>query len=210
MSEFFKFQNFLSLKKKKRVILIDNFDSFTFNIVDFLKISGAEVDIFRNDIFLEDIFPQKYDLLLISPGPGVPKTAGNLMKIIDFCVKKIPIFGICLGHEAIAEFFGGNLKFLKPVHGKSCEIFCDQKTIFQNLPKKFLAGRYHSLAINKIPPDFEISAKTADNEIMAIRHKKLPIESVQFHPESILTMHENCGEKILKNILQVLIPNFSK
>jgi len=188
----------------KNILLIDNFDSFTFNLVDFFETAGGKLTIFRNDIPTQQIIPEEYGLLLISPGPSVPKNAGNLMEIIAKCVGKVPIFGVCLGHEALAEAFGGSLKFVHPVHGKSSKILHDGKTIFSGLPDGFPGGRYHSLAVDTMPPDFEISARTEDGVIMAMRHKSLPIESVQFHPESVLTMKDNNGMKIVENVMRVL------
>jgi para-aminobenzoate synthetase component 2 len=150
----------------KHILLIDNFDSFTYNLVDFFETAGAEVSVLRNDVSVSEVDPKQYDLLLISPGPSVPKNAGNLMEIIEKCVGKIPIFGVCLGHEALAEFFGGSLQFVPPVHGKSSAIHHDGKTIFSGLPQDFPGGRYHSLAVDRMPEDFEISAKTEDGVIM--------------------------------------------
>lgn len=189
---------------KKRILLIDNFDSFTFNLVDFFETAGGELTIYRNDVSVDDIHPKDFDLLLISPGPSIPKNAGNLMEIIDKCIGEIPIFGVCLGHEALAEAFGGTLKFVHPVHGKNSPIQHDGKSIFENLPNPFPGGRYHSLAVDKMPEDFEISAESEDGVIMAMRHKTLPIESVQFHPESVLTMKDGVGMKLVENVMKIL------
>ncbi len=186
--------------KFKKILLIDNFDSFTFNLVDFFEILGAEVKVYRNNVSLELIDKQSFDLLVFSPGPSVPKNAGNLMEIIDKYKEKSPMFGVCLGHEAITEAFGGSLKFVEPVHGRRSDIHHDEKTIFKDLPTPYKAGRYHSLVSDFIPDCFEISAET-DNLVMAMRHKTLPIESVQFHPESVLTMENENGLKMIKNIL---------
>ena len=186
--------------KLKNVILIDNFDSFTFNLVDFFRAKKCAVEIFRNDISPEEIAIEKYDLLVISPGPGVPKTSGNLMKIIDKFHEQIPMFGVCLGLEAIVEFFGGSLKFVTPRHGKNSPISHDGKTIFKNLPPDFPAGRYHSLAADSVPPNLEISAEF-EKIPMAVRHRELPIEAVQFHPESVLSMKNNCGARIIQNVV---------
>lgn len=188
----------------KNILLIDNFDSFTFNLVDFFETAGGNITIFRNDVAVENIRPEKYDLLIISPGPSVPKNAGNLMKIIEKSLEKVPIFGVCLGHEALAEVFGGSLKFVPPVHGRSTAIHHDEKTIFENIPQDFSGGRYHSLAVDAMPKDFEISATTKDGIIMAMRHKTLPIESVQFHPESVLTMKKDSGMNIVRNVMRIL------
>jgi len=189
---------------KKNILLIDNFDSFTFNLVDFFETAGGNLTILRNDVSLDQIEPEKFDLLVISPGPSVPKNAGNLMEIIEKCVGKIPIFGVCLGHEALAEHFGGSLKFIPPVHGKSSSILHDGKTIFEGLPDGFPGGRYHSLAVDVMPEDFEVSAKTEDGVIMAMRHRNLPIESVQFHPESVLTMKGESGMELVRGVMKQL------
>jgi len=185
----------------KNILLIDNFDSFTFNLVDFFRLQNCKIEIFRNDIALEKINSKKFDLIVFSPGPSIPKMAGNMMKIIKKFHQKIPMFGVCLGHEALIEFFGGSLRFTLPVHGKSSPINHDGKTIFSGIAQDFPAGRYHSLSGDEIPDCFEISAEFKDI-VMAIRHKNLPIEAVQFHPESVLTMQNNNGLKIIKNIVE--------
>ena len=185
----------------KKILIIDNFDSFTFNLAEYFKKLGCEVKVYRNTIdpaLVEEIKP---DALVFSPGPSVPKNAGNMMKIIERYHTKHPMLGICLGHEAFIEYFGGTLKFVEPVHGESSPIAHDNKTIFQNIPQNFSAGRYHSLAAGKVPACFEVSALHKDL-VMAIRHKTLPIEGVQFHPESVLTMKGENGLKILKNFLE--------
>jgi len=186
--------------KYKNILVIDNFDSFTFNLVDYFKQLGANVSVYRNDIdpkFIDVINP---DLIVISPGPSVPKNAGNLMKIIDKYYDKYPIFGVCLGHEGLIEYFGGSLKFLTPVHGKSSKIHHDGKGIFKDLDQDFNGGRYHSLVADSVPNCFEISA-TNNDLVMAIRHKTLPINGVQFHPESVLTMKGQNGFKLIKNLI---------
>lgn len=188
----------------KNILLIDNFDSFTFNLVDFFETAGAKLTIFRNDVNPKNLDLEKYDLLVISPGPSIPKNAGNLMQIIEKAVEKIPIFGVCLGHEALAEYFGGSLKFVEPVHGKSSPIHHDKKGVFTDLPQDFPGGRYHSLAIDKFPKGFVKTAKTADGVNMGMRHKTLPIESVQFHPESVLTMKNKNGQKMVENVVELL------
>jgi anthranilate synthase component II len=187
-------------KRSKKVLIIDNFDSFTFNLVDFFRVANANVEIFRNNVKLTEITKFKPELLVFSPGPGIPKNAGNLLQIIENFHQTVPIFGVCLGFEALIEFFGGTLKFVTPVHGKNSEIKHDGKTIFSDLPKKFKAGRYHSLAADFVPKCFEISAR-GENLIMGIRHKSLPIEAVQFHPESVLTMRDNCGLRMIENLI---------
>lgn len=186
--------------KYKNILIIDNFDSFTFNLADYFKQLGCVVNVYRNNIdpdLIERIVP---DLIVISPGPSIPKNAGNLMKIIDRYHDKYPFFGVCLGHEALIEYFGGTLKFVEPVHGKSSKIHHDSKGIFQDVSQDFDAGRYHSLVADKVPDCFEQSA-TSCGLVMAIRHKKLPIDGVQFHPESVLTMKGGNGFKIIKNVI---------
>jgi len=184
----------------RNILMIDNFDSFTFNLVDYVEQQGCNVKVYRNNVAPEIIDEVKPDLIILSPGPSVPKNAGNLMKMIDLAHEKYPIFGVCLGLEALIEFFGGSLKFTKPVHGKSSPIHHDGKTIFKNIDQDFLAGRYHSLVAGKVPKCFEVSAKY-DGLVMAIRHKTLPIEAVQFHPESVLSMKGKNGFKLMENVV---------
>ncbi len=186
--------------KYKNILIIDNFDSFTFNLADYFKQLGCKVKVYRNNINPSLIGKINPDLIVISPGPSIPKNAGNLMKIIAQYYYKYPIFGVCLGHEALIEYFRGTLKFIEPVHGKSSKIHHDSKGIFRNITQDFDAGRYHSLVADKIPDCFERSA-TSTNLVMAIRHKKLPIDGVQFHPESVLTMKGGNGFKIIKNLI---------
>lgn len=187
----------------KKILVIDNFDSFTFNLVDYFKQLDCDVKVYRNDVDPDLIDLIKPDLIVISPGPSVPKKSGNLMKILDKFYKKYPIFGVCLGHEAIIEFFGGSLKFVKPVHGKASKIHHVKSGIFTGIEQNFLAGRYHSLAANKIPSCLKVIANS-EKLIMAVKHKKLPIYGVQFHPESVLTMKFGNGLKLIKNLLTVL------
>lgn len=182
------------------ILIIDNFDSFTFNLADIFRRLGCRVSVYRNDVdpaVIADLFP---DLIVLSPGPSVPRRAGNLMAIIDRCHRSFPLFGVCLGHEALIEYFGGSLKLTEPVHGKSSPISHDGRTIFKGLPADFMAGRYHSLIADRVPNCLEISAFCGDL-IMAVRHKTLPIEGVQFHPESVLTMKGECGFKMIENII---------
>lgn len=188
------------MKKFKNIIVIDNFDSFTFNLVDYFEQLGCDVKTFRNTIEPSEIEKMNPDLIVLSPGPSVPKNAGNLMDIIGMYYEKYPMFGVCLGHEALIEYFGGSLKFVTPVHGMASPINHDGRTIFKGLEQNFMAGRYHSLIADKIPDSFEISAWNGDL-IMAIRHKSLPLEGVQFHPESVLTLKNENGFKIIKNLV---------
>jgi len=196
---------------KKKILLIDNFDSFTFNLVDYFLQQDCDVEVFRNNIEISIVDQKKPDLIVFSPGPSVPKNAGNMMAIIEKYHKNYPMFGVCLGMEAFTEAFGGSLKFVEPVHGRATEMKHDGKTIFDGIEQNFLAGRYHSLVTDDLPDCFEVSARTSaltdgtgEELIMAIRHKTLPIESVQFHPESVLTMKNGNGMKIIKNTVKYL------
>lgn len=186
------------------LLMIDNYDSFTYNLVQYLGELGEEVVVFRNDeITVKEIEKLKPEKIVISPGPCSPKEAGVSVDVIKYFAGKIPILGVCLGHQSIGYAFGGEIIKAKCLmHGKTSLIFHNGKGIFKNVENPFEATRYHSLAIKKesLINDFEISAWTVDGEIMGIRHKKLPIEGVQFHPESILTKE---GKKILKNFLDI-------
>ena len=186
-----------------KILMIDNFDSFTYNLVQGFRTHGAEVIVFRNNaITIEEAQALRPTHLVISPGPGRPKDAGVSMPLIQEFASKIPILGVCLGHQCIVEAFGGKIVYAQQLmHGKTSIIQHDQITIFTNLDSPMVAGRYHSLAadITRLPKNLDISASTEDNEIMAVRHKTYPIEGVQFHPESILTP---LGEKLMHNFLQ--------
>ncbi|RLQ91667.1 aminodeoxychorismate/anthranilate synthase component II [Falsibacillus albus] len=185
------------------ILMIDNYDSFTFNLVQYLGELGEEIVVKRNDkISIEEIKALNPDFLMISPGPCSPNEAGISMDAIRYFAGKIPMFGVCLGHQSIAQVFGGEVvRSGKLMHGKTSEVIHDQKTIFQNIPSPFTATRYHSLIVKKesLPDCLEISAWTSEGEIMAIRHKEFPIEGVQFHPESIMTDE---GKTLLKNFFQ--------
>lgn len=182
------------------ILVIDNYDSFTYNLVQYLGELGRKVEVFRNDkISIEDIRSMSPEKILISPGPCTPKEAGISIDVIRSFAGKVPIFGVCLGHQSIAEAFGGKvIKAKNLMHGKTSQIFHDGKTIFKDMSNPFTATRYHSLIVEKesLPSTLEISAWTKDGEIMGLRHKELKIEGVQFHPESILTRE---GMKMLKN-----------
>ncbi len=184
------------------LVIIDNYDSFTYNLAQYFQILGVEVRVFRNDqLKVEEIQHFHPDYLVISPGPCTPKEAGISVKSIRFFKGKLPILGVCLGHQAIAAAFEGKIVQAKKImHGKISMIYHDNKTIFHNLPNPFEATRYHSLAVEResLPNCLEITAWSEDNEIMGIRHKEYIIEGVQFHPESILT---KVGMSLLKNFL---------
>ncbi|MDC0706319.1 MULTISPECIES: aminodeoxychorismate/anthranilate synthase component II [Priestia] len=185
------------------ILMIDNYDSFTFNLVQYLGELGHELLVKRNDeITLSEIEVLNPDFLMISPGPCSPNEAGISLEAIEYFAGKIPIFGVCLGHQSIGQAFGGNvIRADKLMHGKTSEMHHDGHTIFKGLDNPFTATRYHSLIVEKssLPDCFEISAWTAEDEIMAIRHKSLPIEGVQFHPESIMTSY---GKEMLKNFIE--------
>ena len=187
-----------------KILVIDNFDSFTYNLVQGFRAQGAEVIVFRNNaITTEQAQALKPTHLVISPGPGRPTDAGVSMPLIQKFALRIPILGVCLGHQCIVETFGGKIVYAQQLmHGKASVIEHDQTTIFTNLDNPMIAGRYHSLAadITRLPKNLDISATTEDNEIMAVRDKAYPIEGVQFHPESILTP---LGEKLMQNFLQL-------
>ncbi|MBS4210964.1 MULTISPECIES: anthranilate synthase component II [Neobacillus] len=182
------------------ILVIDNYDSFTFNLVQYIRNIGEEVVVIRNDqLTLETIEIMQPDFILISPGPGNPDTAGLCLEVVKRFHREIPILGVCLGHQTIAQAFGGNvIKAAKPMHGKISFIKHDKRGVFTGLPSPFQVTRYHSLIVEKstLPPCLEISARSEDGEIMALRHKEYKVEGVQFHPESILT--EN-GMDMLRN-----------
>ncbi|MEY3697294.1 MAG: hypothetical protein RJA41_944 [Actinomycetota bacterium] len=173
-----------------RVLVIDNYDSFVFNIVQYLAQLGADVTVKRNDE-VELAEAKNYDGVLLSPGPGTPKDAGICIDMVHFCAEhKIPLFGVCLGHQAIAEAFGGVVsRAPELLHGKTSQVFHQGESVMASLPQPFTATRYHSLAVENatVPAEFEITAQTESNVIMGLRHKNLNIEGVQFHPESVLT-----------------------
>jgi anthranilate synthase component 2 len=189
--------------KKIKLLMVDNYDSFTYNIVQYFGELGADIEVFRNDeIDLEGIAQRKPDRLVISPGPCSPAEAGISVAAIQHFAGKLPILGVCLGHQSIGAAFGGKIvRAQELMHGKTSVIQTTQQGVFRNLPEKFTVNRYHSLAIERAscPADLEITAWTDDGEIMGVRHKSLAIEGVQFHPESILTEH---GHAMLKNFLK--------
>lgn len=186
------------------ILVIDNYDSFTYNLVQYLGELGAELSVYRNDkISIDDIEKMRPERIVVSPGPGVPKDAGISEKVILTFGKKIPILGVCLGHQAIGEVFGGRIVGAKRLmHGKTSAIFHNGKDIFKGLKNPFEATRYHSLVVERktFPDILEVTAETDEKEIMGLKHKEYPIYGVQFHPESILTVE---GIKLLENFLKI-------
>lgn len=183
----------------KHVLVLDNFDSFTYNLVDFFRQLGCTVKVYRNTTDPEVLAREEFDLLVLSPGPSVPRQAGNLLAVIGRFYREKPILGVCLGHQALVEFFGGTLENIAPVHGKSVPIEHDGRSLFTGLEPGIRVARYHSWAAGTVPAELEVSARAADGTVMAVRHKRLPIEGIQFHPESVLSMYNNAGMRLLKN-----------
>ena len=186
------------------ILLLDNYDSFTYNLAQYLGQMGQELEIRRNDqITLDEIAELAPERIVISPGPCTPKEAGVSVPLIQRFAGKIPILGVCLGHQAIGAAFGGRvIRAPKVMHGKTSEIHHDKKTIFRGLDEPFTATRYHSLIVERksLPDTLEISAETDDGTIMGLRHRKMKVEGVQFHPESVLT---GAGFKLLENFLSI-------
>jgi anthranilate synthase/aminodeoxychorismate synthase-like glutamine amidotransferase len=176
-----------------RVLMIDNYDSFTYNLVQYLRMLGAEVLVHRNDaLTVDEALALEPTHLVVSPGPGTPRDAGISIELIRAFAGKIPVLGVCLGHQAIVEAWGGHVKpAMTLMHGKTSRVFHDGRGVFRDLPEPFEAGRYHSLAVGRgeLPAELEASAYTEDGEVMGVRHRELPVEGVQFHPESVLTPH---------------------
>jgi anthranilate synthase/aminodeoxychorismate synthase-like glutamine amidotransferase len=189
---------------EKMLLMIDNYDSFTYNLFQYFGELGEEVRVFRNDkISIEGIASLMPQVLSVSPGPGTPREAGISVEAIKHFAGKIPILGVCLGHQSIGEAFGGRIIRAKSImHGKTSFIYHDNKGVYRDLPNPFEATRYHSLVIDRttLPPCLMVSAETEDGEIMGVRHHKYPIEGIQFHPESILT---KVGKHLLKNFLTI-------
>jgi para-aminobenzoate synthetase component 2 len=186
------------------LLMIDNYDSFTYNLVQYFGELGEDVRVYRNDkITIEDIESMRPQRLVISPGPCTPKEAGVSVEAIRHFAGRLPVLGVCLGHQSLAVAFGGEvIRAERLMHGKTSMIRHDGKTIYQNLPNPFEATRYHSLLVNRgtVPACFEVSAETAEGEIMGLRHRTLGVEGVQFHPESILT---TAGKDLLRNFLKL-------
>lgn len=187
-----------------RVLIIDNHDSFTYNLVQALLGLGAEVTVRTNDrVTTAESIELDPTHLVVSPGPGRPEAAGASMEVIGAQLGRIPVLGVCLGHQALGALLGSTVGPAQALmHGKASPIYHDRRTIYQGLPNPFPAGRYHSLAVHEegLSPELEVSAYTSDGEIMGVRHRRLPAEGVQFHPESILTP---VGDRLLRNFLHL-------
>ncbi len=184
------------------IVLIDNYDSFTYNLVQLLGSFTPEIEVVRNDgCTMEDIKKMAPKAIVLSPGPGKPAEAGICEEVVKTFGKTIPILGVCLGHQAICECYGGKIGYAKKVmHGKQSRVEIDQKSpLFEGLEKEILVARYHSLAAVEVPEELKVVAKTADGEVMAVEHKEYPVFGVQFHPESILTPQ---GGAIVRNFLR--------
>jgi len=186
-----------------RVLVIDNYDSFTYNLVQYLGELGAEVLVKRNDeISLEEIPDLHPDRIVVSPGPCTPNEAGISLEVVEKAPERIPVLGVCLGHQAIGQAYGGRVvRAAEPVHGKTAKILHDGEGVYEGLPQGFEATRYHSLVVEpeSVPECLTVTSRTEDGVIMGVRHKQRPVEGVQFHPESVLTED---GRKLLKNFLE--------
>lgn len=184
------------------ILLLDNYDSFTYNLAQYLGQLGQRLEVRRNDqVTVEEVEALKPQRIVISPGPCTPREAGISIAMIRALAGKVPILGVCLGHQAIGEAFGGRvIRAQKIMHGKTSEIHHDGRTIFQGLPDPFTATRYHSLIVERktLPKELQVSAETSDGVVMGLRHRKWKVEGVQFHPESVLTP---AGMQIVKNFL---------
>jgi anthranilate synthase/aminodeoxychorismate synthase-like glutamine amidotransferase len=185
------------------ILVIDNYDSFTYNLVQYLGELGARLEVVRNDaVSLETILTMAPERIVISPGPGTPDQAGVSLEVIRRLAATTPILGVCLGHQAIGQAFGATVAGAKTqMHGKTSEIHHDGRGVFQGLANPFVATRYHSLAVLRgtVPKDLEVTASSADGEVMGLRHRRYAVEGVQFHPESILTTE---GKRLLRNFLE--------
>ena len=192
----------------RHVLLIDNYDSFTYNLVQALAVLGARVTVKRHDkITVDEAKAMGPTHVMISPGPGRPEDAGVSVAVVREMMGDVPVLGVCLGHQAIAQALGGSVESAQTLmHGKASPVYHDGRTLFEGLPNPFPAGRYHSLAVaeQQLPEDLVVSAYTSDGEIMGVRHRTLPTEGVQFHPESVLTPE---GDRLLRNFLDLEAPN---
>lgn len=183
------------------ILLLDNFDSYTYNLLHYFGQLGIEAHVIRNDVPLAEIEKLNFEAIVLSPGPGIPKNAGNLLAVIEKYYQTKPMLGICLGHQALGEYFGATLqKGIRPMHGKISEIICRQDSIFKNLPTQMPVVRYHSLVLTAATPVLLPLAFTAEQELMAFRHVSLPIYALQFHPEAYLTTY---GLEMLRNWAQL-------
>ncbi|MGB9499616.1 MAG: anthranilate synthase component II [Dissulfuribacterales bacterium] len=186
------------------IVMIDNYDSFTYNLVQYLRQLGESVNVIRNDVFsIKDIKTDNLSGIVISPGPGTPESAGRSISVIKHFSGKIPILGVCLGHQSIAMAFGGKIVSAKKImHGKTSKVISDGKKLFHGITKPFVAMRYHSLAVSEkdLPNCLEISARTENGEIMGLRHRSHLTEGIQFHPESIMTP---VGKRLLRNFINL-------
>ena len=186
-----------------KILLLDNYDSFTYNLMHYIGEAGADVEVKRNDaLSVEDVMAVGYDAIVISPGPGTPDESGICLEVIKQAAGKIPLLGVCLGHQAIGQVFGGSITRDKPMHGKVSKVTHSDKGVFRNLPKSFNATRYHSLIIERdtLPDVLEITAETEDGVIMGIQHKEHNIHGMQFHPESIASEH---GHVLIDRFLEL-------
>jgi anthranilate synthase component 2 len=183
------------------IAMLDNYDSFTWNLVQYLWELGAEVSVFRNDeISVEELQALRPSHVVLSPGPCTPNEAGITLEAIARLAGRTPILGVCLGHQAIGQAFGGKVvRAGKVMHGKTSVIHHDEKGVFRSVPNDFVATRYHSLVVRDLPEDLLVTARSEDGEVMGLRHRSLPLEGVQFHPEALLTEH---GHKMLQNFIQ--------
>ncbi|MFC2186550.1 anthranilate synthase component II [Fulvivirgaceae bacterium LMO-SS25] len=186
------------------IVLVDNYDSFTWNLVDYFHRCGVQLQVIRNDVSLAKLQQLQADALVLSPGPESPQKAGNLMQFVEHFHDKLPIFGICLGHQAIGEFFGANLKKgLKPMHGKISTIkILEQQGLYKDLPNQFDVVRYHSLVLDNLPTELIQTAISQEAELMSMRHATLPICGVQYHPEAVLTQN---GLALIRNWLDDIL-----
>ena len=192
-----------SARAMTKVTLIDNYDSFTYNLVHYLGALGADVTVWRNDkVSVADVLAAKPDAIVLSPGPGTPDEAGICLDLIRAAAPLVPLFGVCLGHQAIGQVFGGKVVREHPMHGKVSQISHEGRTVFRGINNDFVATRYHSLVVERasLPDCLEITAQSSDGLVMGLSHKQMPVHGVQFHPESIASEH---GHRILQNFLDL-------